>query len=196
MSTPKIAIIIGSTRATRFGDKPAQWIADIASQRSDLEVEIVDLRDYPMPLFEEVASNAWVPTQNPIGVKWQQKLAEFDGYIFITAEYNHSITGALKNALDYAYTEWNRKVAAFVGYGGVGGARAVEHLRGIAAELQMATVRSAVHISGADYMGAAKGEKALGELEHLNQTANAMLADLAWWASALKTAREESLVEA
>ena len=128
MAKLKIAIIIGTTRATRFGHKPAQWVQDIAAQRDDIEVEIVDLRDYPMPFFDEVASNAWAPSQNQVAQRWQKKVAEFDGYIFVTAEYNHSIPAVLKNALDYAYPEWNKKAAGVVGYGGVGGARAVEQL--------------------------------------------------------------------
>jgi NAD(P)H-dependent FMN reductase len=129
MTKPKIAIIISTTRATRFGDKPAQWIHEIASQRNDLVTEIVDLRDFPMPFFDEVASNAWAPSKNEVAQRWQRKVAEFDGYIFITAEYNRGVPAVLKNALDYAYPEWNNKPAAYVGYGSVGAARASEHLR-------------------------------------------------------------------
>lgn len=192
MSLPKIAIIIGTTRETRFGHKPAEWIYDIAKERNDLEVEIVDLRDYPLPLFEEVASNAWVPSKNEVAQRWQKRINQFDGYIFITAEYNHSISGALKNALDYASPEWNRKAAAYVGYGGVGAARAVEHLRGIAVELQLASVKSAVHIAGADFMATVRDGQALSELSHLKPGADALLNDLVWWASALNSARSKS----
>ena len=113
MAKPKIAVIISSTRPTRFGDKPAQWILDIAKKRPEFDVELVDLRDWPLPFFDEVASNAWVPTKNELGQRWQKKIAEFDGYIFVVAEYNRSITAALKNALDWAYNEWNRKTAAY-----------------------------------------------------------------------------------
>ncbi|MBX3013549.1 MAG: NAD(P)H-dependent oxidoreductase [Caldilineaceae bacterium] len=189
MTKPKIAVIIGSTRQSRFGDKPAQWIYDIASQRADLDVELVDLRDYPMPLFDEIASNAWMPSQNEVAQQWQKKVAEFDGYIFITAEYNHSITGALKNALDYAYPEWNRKPAAFVGYGAVGGARAVEQLRLICVELQMAPTKTGVHIQGADFMAVWRQGKSLTELDYLQPNVAAMLDELTWWTKALKTAR-------
>lgn len=192
MTTPKIAIIIGTTRATRFGDKPAQWIYNLASQRNDMTAEIVDLRDYPMPFFEEVASNAWVPTVNEVAQRWQKKIAEYDGYIFITAEYNHSISGVLKNALDYAYPEWGRKAAAFVGYGSVGAARAVEHLRLIAVELQMVPTRAGVHVQGADFMAALQQGKDLATIDYLQSGANALLNDLVWWASALKVAREKS----
>jgi NAD(P)H-dependent FMN reductase len=192
MTTPKIAIIISSTRETRFGDKAAQWIYDIASQRSDMSVEILDLRDYPMPFFDEVASNAWVPSTNEVAQRWQKKVAEYDGYIFITAEYNRSITAVLKNALDYAYPEWNRKAAAYVGYGSVGGARAVEHLRLISVELQMAPTRSGVHIQGSDFFAVWRQGQPLTELTHLNQNITTMLDELAWWATALKAARAQA----
>lgn len=189
MSKPKIAIIISSTRDTRFGEKPARWIYETAAKRDDMDFEIVDLRDFPLPLFNEVASNAWAPTQSEVGQRWQKKIAEFDGYIFITAEYNRSITGALKNALDFAYPEWNRKAAAYVGYGSVGGARAVEHLRNISVELQMAPTRSGVHIQGADFMAVWQQGKELSELTYLDAGVTAMLDELAWWSKALKTAR-------
>jgi NAD(P)H-dependent FMN reductase len=190
MRKPRIAIIISTTRAARFGHKPAQWVKDIAAQRDDIETEIVDLRDFPMPFFDEVASNAWAPTQNPVGQRWQKKVAEFDGYIFVTAEYNHGIPASLKNALDYAYPEWNKKAAAFVGYGAVGGARAIEHLRLVAAELQLATVRSGVYIQGADFMAVWKEGKDLKDIGYLQAGVKDMLDQLLWWTKALKTARE------
>jgi NAD(P)H-dependent FMN reductase len=196
MSKPRIAIIISTTRAARFGHKPAQWVKDIAAQRDDIETEIVDLRDFPMPFFDEVATNAWAPTQNPVGQQWQKKIAEFDGYIFVTAEYNHGIPASLKNALDYAYPEWNRKTAAFVGYGAVGGARAIEHLRLVAAELQLATVRSAVYIQGADFMAVWKEGKDLKDISYLQAGVKDMLDQLVWWTKALKTARETGGVAA
>lgn len=196
MSKPKIAIIIGSTRDNRYGIKPANWIYEAASKRDDMQVEIVDLRDYPLPFFNEVASNAWVPTQDEVGQRWQQKIGSFDGYIFITPEYNRSIPGALKNALDFAYPEWNRKAAAVVGYGSVGGARAVEHLRTIAIELQMAPTRTGVHIQGADFMATWQQDKPLAEIEHLQSGVTGMLDELAWWARALQVARTAELAKA
>ena len=196
MSKPRIAIIISTTRAARFGHKPAQWVKDIAAQRDDIETEIVDLRDFPMPFFDEVASNAWAPTQNPVGQRWQKKIAEFDGYIFVTAEYNRGIPASLKNALDYAYPEWNKKAAAFVGYGAVGGARAIEHLRLVAAELQLATVRSGVYIQGADFMAVWKEGKDLKDIGYLQAGVKDMLDQLVWWTKALKTARESAGVAA
>ncbi|OLV17849.1 NADPH-dependent FMN reductase [Deinococcus marmoris] len=190
MTTPKIAIIIGSTRQTRFADKPAAWLKGIVAGRSDASYEFLDLRDYPMPFFDEVASNAYAPTQNEVAVRWQHKLAEFDAYIIITAEYNHAPTGVLKNALDYAYPEWNKKAVAFVGYGSVGAARAVEQLRTIAIELQMAPIRTSVHIQGADFMGAWQQGAALEDMAHLQPGVTALLDELTWWGSALKTARD------
>lgn len=192
MANPKIAIIISSTRQTRFADKPAQWLFDIASQRSDIDVELVDLRDFPLPFFDEVASNAWVPSTNEVAQRWQKKVAEFDGYIFLSAEYNRSITAALKNALDYAYPEWNRKAAAYVGYGAVGAARAIEHLRNISVELQMAPTRTGVHIQGGDFMAVWQQGKSLTELTYLQPNVTTMLDELVWWTTALKVAREQS----
>jgi NAD(P)H-dependent FMN reductase len=190
MAKPKIGIMISTTRAVRFGDKPAKWIYDIASQRDDMSVELVDLRDYPMPFFDEAASNAWAPSKNEVALRWQKKVAEFDGYIFVTAEYNRGISAVLKNAIDYAYPEWNKKTAAYVGYGSVGGARAVEQLRLINVELQMAPMRTGVHIQGADFMAVWQQGKEIGELTYLQQNAKDMLDQLAWWTNALKTARD------
>ncbi|HKG75517.1 MAG TPA: NADPH-dependent FMN reductase [Aestuariivirgaceae bacterium] len=190
MTIPRIAIVISTTRATRFGDKPAKWISDIAAKRTDLVSEIIDLRDFPMPFFDEVASNAWVPTTNEVAQRWQKKVAEFDGFIFVTAEYNRGVPAVLKNAIDYAYPEWNRKAAAYVGYGAVGGARSVEQLRLISVELQMAPTRTGVHIQGADFMAAWKEGKDLKDIPHLQQNATDMLDQLVWWTNALKAARE------
>ena len=134
---PRIAIIIGSTRPTRFADRPAQWMLKQAQARDDMEVELIDLRDHPLPFFDEGASNLWMPSKNPEAIRWQQTVARFDGFVFVVAEYNHSVTAALKNALDEAYNEWVHKPFAAIGYGGVGAARAIEHLRAIGVELQM-----------------------------------------------------------
>jgi NAD(P)H-dependent FMN reductase len=196
MSKLKIAIIISTTRATRFGHKPAQWIQDIAAGRDDVETESVDLRDFPMPFFDEVASNAWAPSQDPVAQRWQKKVAGFDGYIFVTAEYNHGIPAVLKNALDYAYPEWNKKSAAFVGYGSVGGARAIEQLRLVAAELQLATIRTGVYIQGADFMAVWKDGKDLKDITYLQPGVKDMLDQLVWWTKALKAARDRDQLAA
>jgi NAD(P)H-dependent FMN reductase len=196
MAKVKIAVIVGTTRAARVGHKPAEWIADIASQRHDMIVEVLDLREYPMPFFDEVASNAWAPSQNEVAQRWQKKVAEFDGYIFVSAEYNRGVPAVLKNALDYAYPEWNKKPAAFVGYGSVGAARAIEQLRLIAIELQMAPIRTGVHLQGADFMAVWKGEKDIAELSYLRQNASDMLDQLVWWTHALRAAREQPAISA
>lgn len=189
MSNPKIAIIISTTRAARFGDKPAKWIHDVAAARGDMDVEIVDLRDYPLPFFDERASNAYVPAKNEVAQRWQRKVAEFDAYLFVTAEYNHGISGVLKNALDYAYPEWARKPAACLGYGSVGGARAVEQLRTNLIELQVAPTRNGVHIQGGDFFDALLKGRDLADLPYIADNAVTMLDELLWWAKALATAR-------
>ena len=190
---PKIALIIGSTRPTRFADIPAQWIAAQAAARDDLEMELVDLRDYPMPFFDEVASNAWAPTQNEVAVKWQKKLAEFDGYVFVVAEYNRSITGALKNALDQAYVEWARKPMGAISYGSMGGANALGHLQNIGVELQMVPVRNNVRIGGGDFFRVHPGfggSGNMGDIEaSISGPAKAMLDDVVWWANATMAAK-------
>jgi len=192
MAKPRIAIIISTTRATRFGEKAAKWIHGIAAARTDMSFELIDLREYPMPFFDEVASNMWAPSKNEVAQRWQKKVAEFDGYIFVTAEYNRGVPAVLKNALDYAYPEWNRKPAAYVGYGSVGAARSIEHLRLICVELQMAPTRTGVHIQGADFMAAYQQGKDIKELTYLEKNSKDMLDELHWWASALKVARSAS----
>lgn len=190
MAKPKIGVVIGSTRPGRFGDKPAEWIAELAKATGEFDVELIDLRDYQLPFFDEQMSPAYGPSQAEGAKAWQDKVASLDGYIFTAAEYNRSPTGVLKNALDYAYNEWNNKPVAFVGYGGVGGARAIEQLRLIAVELQMAPIRNGVHIVWADYAQIVSGEKKLSDFAHLNQAANDLLKQLGWWTRALKTARD------
>jgi NAD(P)H-dependent FMN reductase len=190
MTKPRIGIIVGSTRPGRFADHPAKWIKALAEKRGDLDVELLDLRDYPMPFFDEEISPAYAPSKNEVAQRWQKKIASLDGFIVTVAEYNRGPTAVLKNALDYAYKEWNRKPIAFVGYGGVGGARAVEQLRLHAIELQMAPIRAGVHIQIPVYLEVAKEGKSLDEFDVLVQGANDMLDQFVWWAKALKTARE------
>lgn len=192
MEKPKIGVVIGTIREGRFGDKPARWVLDTASRRTDLEFEIVDLRDYPLPLFAEAAAPAAAPPRSGLALRWGEKMGELDGYLFVTAEYNHSVPGVLKNALDHVYPECNRKPAAFVGYGGVGGARAVEQLRLICVELQMAPTHNAVHIGMESYLGVAREGKDLSDYGYLNESARAMLDELAWWTLTLKAGREKA----
>ena len=193
MANPKIAIIVSSTRPTRFADVPTAWIKAQAEARGDMDVEVVDLRDYPLPFFDEVASNAWVPSQNPVAQKWQKKVGEFDGYIFVVAEYNRSITGALKNALDQAYVEWARKPMGAIGYGSMGAANAIGHLQNIGVELQMVPTRNIVRIGGSDFFKVHSGFGGSGNLADIEgaiaPAAKAMLDDVVWWAKATKAAR-------
>ncbi|MEU7874122.1 NAD(P)H-dependent oxidoreductase [Dactylosporangium sp. NPDC049140] len=143
----KVGIILGSTRPGRNGEAVAKWVYDIASRRSDAEFELVDLLDYNLPHLDEAMPPSMGQYANEHTKQWAAKIAEFDAYIFVTPEYNHSTSGALKNAIDFLYAEWNNKAAGFVSYGSVGGTRAVEHLRLIAAELQIADVRAQVALS-------------------------------------------------
>ncbi len=143
----RIGIILGSTRPNRNGEQVARWVYDIASRRSDAEFELVDLRDYPLPHLDEPLPPSMNQYQNEHTRQWAQKIGSFDGFVIVTPEYNHSTSGVLKNAIDYLYAEWNNKAVGFVSYGGVGGARAAEHLRLIAGELQMADVRQQVALS-------------------------------------------------
>jgi NAD(P)H-dependent FMN reductase len=143
----KIGIIIGSTRPGRVGEAVARWVHGVASQRGDAEFELVDLLDYKLPHLDEALPPSLGQYSQPHTQEWAAKIASFDGFIFVTPEYNHSTSGALKNAIDFLYGEWNNKACGFVSYGSAGGTRAVEHLRLIAAELQMADVRSQVALS-------------------------------------------------
>lgn len=197
MKIPRIGIVISTTREGRFGEKPAQWILDMASERNDLDFEIVDLRDYPLPLFGETDASSYDDSpESGTASRWTRKVDELDGYLFVTAEYNHSIPGVLKNALDYAYSEFNKKPAAFVGYGGVGGARAVEQLRLICVELQLAPTRTAVHIGMEPYLGVTQEGKDLSDFDFLTKSADAMLDELAWWTHALRAGRVEEAMAA
>jgi NAD(P)H-dependent FMN reductase len=187
---PHIGIILGSTRQGRFGDRPANWIHDIARQRTDLSVELIDLRDYPLPMFDEPMSPAWRPATNPVAQRWGARLATLDGLIVVTPEYNRGYAAVLKNALDYAYAEFARKPIGFVGYGGVGAARAIEQLRLVAIELQMAPVRNAVHIGMTEYVGVLQQGKTFDDFPHLRKSATSLLDDIAWWARSLRAARD------
>ncbi len=189
MSKPKIGIVISTTREGRFADRPTQWILELVNARDDLAGEIIDLRDYPMRFYDEPKPPIYVPPADPGAVKLAAKVASLDGFIFVTAEYNRAPPGVLKNALDHVYNEFIRKPAAFVGYGGVGAARAIEQLRLIAVELQMAPTRSGVHIARAEFIELLGG-KTFADLPHMGASAATMLNELAWWTKALKTARE------
>lgn len=179
MSQLKIGIILGSTRQGRVSPQVGEWVKSIADKRGDAAYEIVDIADYNLPFVYTTAG------EEP-GIKaWVNKVTELDGYVFITQEYNHSITGALKNALDTAYAEWNNKAAGIVSYGSAGGARAAEHLRGILAELQVASVRT--HPTLSLFTDFEDGAFKPADLHEAN--VNAMLDQTIAWSGALKTLR-------
>ena len=150
----------------------------------------MDLKDYNLPLFDAPASDAWMPTPNAEAARWQAKLNEFDGYIIVVAEYNRSITGALKNAIDWAYTPFGKKAVGFIGYGSVGGARAIEHLRNIVVELQAVPVRQAIHIGGSDFVPMMMGQKSWDDSKaNFDAYVPDLLNNVIWWTNATKAAR-------
>jgi NAD(P)H-dependent FMN reductase len=143
----RIAIVTGSTRPGRVNESVARWVYELAQKRTDAEFELVDIKDYNLPLLDEPVPPSQGKYSKDHTKKWAAKIASFDAFVFVTPEYNHGTSGALKNALDYLYAEWNNKAAGFVGYGGAGGTRAVESLRLVMAELQIADVRAQVALS-------------------------------------------------
>ena len=143
----KIAIILGSTRPGRNGEAVARWVLEQASSRTDAQFELVDLRDHPLPHLDEAVPASMGMYAQPHTKAWAATIAGYDGFVFVTPEYNHGMTGVLKNAIDYLYAEWANKSAGFVSYGSAGGARAVEQLRLVMGELQIADVRQQVQFS-------------------------------------------------
>jgi NAD(P)H-dependent FMN reductase len=189
VTSPKIAIILGSTRPGRNGEAVAHWVYDHASKRDDASFELVDLHDYHLPLFDE-SLPSFGRYEHDHTKAWSAKIDGFDGYVFVTPEYNHGVPGALKNALDFIYQEWNNKAAAFVSYGKDGGVRSVEHLRSTMVELQIATVRDQVTFSlftdfydWTNFRPAGRQEEAL----------NGQLDQLVAWSRALRTVRVQSV---
>jgi NAD(P)H-dependent FMN reductase len=143
----RIAIVIGSTRPGRKGEAVASWVYEIAKTRKDAEFELVDIEAYGLPLLDEPVPPSMGQYSHSHTKRWSAKIASFDGYVFVTPEYNHGTSGTLKNAIDYLHAEWNNKAAGFVSYGSAGGTRAVEHLRLVMAELQIADVRALIRTS-------------------------------------------------
>jgi len=184
--SPKIAIILGSTRPGRNGEAVAKWVYELAGQRNDAEFELVDLAEYGLPHLDEAVPPSLGQYANEHTRAWSQKIAEFDGFVFVTPEYNHSTSGALKNAIDFLYAEWNNKAAGFVSYGSVGGTRAVEHLRLIMSELQVATVRAQVALSlFTDF----ENFSVFRPAEHQAQSVQATLDQVISWSNALRPVR-------
>jgi NAD(P)H-dependent FMN reductase len=143
----KIAIIIGSTRPGRVGEAVAKWAHDIGRQRTDAEFELLDIANFNLPLLDEPLPASSGQYSRPHTRAWSAAVASFDGYVFVTPEYNHGMSGALKNAIDFLFHEWTNKAAGFIGYGGMTGARAIEHLRLVMAAVQVATVLPQVGLS-------------------------------------------------
>jgi NAD(P)H-dependent FMN reductase len=189
MNQLRIGIVLGSTRVGRFADRPAEWLLGHANKRGGAAFELVDLRDYPMPFFDAPKSPLREPPANEHARRWAHKVGELDGFVFVTAEYNHSIPAVLKNALDFVYGEFNRKPASFVGYGNAGGARGIEQLRLMLVELQVAPLRSAVHIGREAFVAMLMHGKTFADFSQLDQAADVMLDELLWWADALRAKR-------
>lgn len=139
-----VGIIVGSTRPGRHADVVAQWVLEHASSRTDAKFKVIDTRDFELPLLDEEIPPSQGKYSQAHTKRWAEAISACDAFIFVTPEYNHSTSGALKNAIDFLYKEWNNKAAAFVSYGSVGGSRAVEQLRQVMAELQIADVRAQV----------------------------------------------------
>jgi NAD(P)H-dependent FMN reductase len=187
-----IKVIAGSTREGRFSDKAAAWIAEEIKKQEGVAVEVLDLRDYDMPFFNEPMSPSFKqePYKNEAVARFTKKVEGGDAFVIVTPEYNHGTSGVLKNALDWVYQEWNNKPVAFVSYGSVGGARAIEQLRLNAIELQMAPIRNSVHIPGEQYFPVLFGKMEAKELFTLqSDKAEVMITQLLWWTRALKNAR-------
>jgi len=194
--TFNIKVIAGSTREGRFSDKAATWIAEEIKKQEGVVVEVLDLRDYGMPFFNEQMSPSFKqePYKNEVVARFTKKIEEGDAFVIVTPEYNHGTSGVLKNALDWVYQEWNNKPVAFVSYGSVGGARAVEQLRLNVIELQMAPIRNAVHIPGEQYFQVLFSKTDAKELfASVSKQAEGMIAQLLWWARALKAARTQGV---
>jgi NAD(P)H-dependent FMN reductase len=190
----RIAVVLGSTREGRYGDKPAHWITARLNEHAELAAELIDLRDWPLPFFDARIAPARVTDGkygNDTADRFAATIAAYDGFVIVAAEYNHGYTAVLKNALDWTFREWSRKPVTFVGYGGVGGARAVEQLRQVAIEMEMAPIRRAVHLS-IEVMRATMTHSAPAPREAFagsEAAATLMVDELVWWAHALRSAR-------
>lgn len=182
----KVAIIIGSTRPNRNSEAVSKWIYEIAKRRSDVDFELIDILDYNLPLLDEPIPPSMGQYSKEHTKRWSEKINSFDAFVFVTPEYNHSFSGALKNAIDFLYKEWNNKVAGFVSFGSAGGVRAVEQLRLVMAEVKVATVRAQVYLSlFTDFESYSTFKPA----SFHENSANTMLDEVIDWGVALKTVR-------
>jgi NAD(P)H-dependent FMN reductase len=184
----RIAIVVGSTRPGRKAAAVAEWVYRIAALRQDAEFEVVDILDYDLPLLDEPVPPSRGKYSKPHTIRWAAKIASYDGFVFVTPEYNHGTSGALKNALDFLYAEWNNKAAGFVGYGSAGGSRAIENLRLVMGELQIADVRAQVMLSlFTDFRDFLEFTPA----QHQDDAVTRMLDEVVAWAAALRPLREK-----
>ncbi len=183
-----IAIVLGSVREGRFGGCVLEWFAERAMARPEIATVVLDPREFAIPIFSDPHPPAVRAPAHPQAVRWAQSIDAADGVVFITPEYNHGVPGVLKNLLDYGGKEWNRKPAAFIGYGSLGAGRAVQSLRHTAIALQMAPLYRAVHLAGSDFL-AARESRQLARSGPLCRAADLLLQDLIWWSNALRTAR-------
>ncbi|OGE79053.1 MAG: hypothetical protein A2751_01175 [Candidatus Doudnabacteria bacterium RIFCSPHIGHO2_01_FULL_46_14] len=189
----KILIILGSTRPNRESEKVGRWVLREIQKRAEFDAELIDLRDWPLPFYNEVAGPESINGNYSIELakKWEAKVGEADGFIIIAPEYNHGYPAVLKNALDYTYISWNKKPVSFVSYGGsAGGARSVEQLRQVAVELQMAPLHKGVHIPMIWTAWDETGNKLKDELAWSRRLVP-LFDELAWWTKALKTGRQQ-----
>jgi NAD(P)H-dependent FMN reductase len=184
----KIGIVVGTTRPNRRGESVSKWVLDLAKARpgTDVSYELVDIADYDLPNLDEGIPPSMQKYEHAHTKKWSEKVASLDGYVFVSPEYNHSYSGSLKNAIDFVYHEWTNKAAGFVSYGTTGGVRAVEHLRGIMAELQIADVRA--HVSLSLYTDFEQFTNFKPADSHKAQV-NLMLDQLTNWATAMQGLR-------
>jgi len=188
-----ISVIVGSTRQGRFSERPAQWILQHLRKRDGVEARLLDLRDFPMPFFDQTMPPSIPgrePYENDVVKRWTAEIAASDGFVFVTPEYNYGPSAVLKNAIDWVYPEWNRKAAAFVSYGGAMGVRSVQQLRENMTEIQIASVRSSVQIPAATLWAHFQGGDVDKGLAELGTQAQTMIDDLLWWTAALKAARK------
>jgi NAD(P)H-dependent FMN reductase len=184
-----IQIITGTTREGRFSERVADWVVAHAPAEADVELEVIDLRDYPLPFFDQAApARTLRDYPNDASALFGRAIDRADGYIWLSAEYNHGYPAVLKNAIDHTFVEWRHKPVSFIGWGNVGGARAIEQLREVAVELEMAPLRHAVHILP-DVMIAARKEDGLEVFAPLQQRLDMLFADLLWWTRALYAGR-------
>jgi NAD(P)H-dependent FMN reductase len=182
----KVGIILGSTRPNRIGEAVAQWVHGLAAARNDAAYELVDLKDHDLPLLDEPVPPSQGKYSQAHTKKWAATIDAFDAFVFVTPEYNHSTSGALKNAIDFLYKEWNNKAAGFVSYGSAGGVRAVEHLRLIMAELQIADVRAQVMLS---LMTDFENYSTFTPAAQHEKTVKQMLDQVLAWGAALRSVR-------